>query len=103
MKKETFSSTWGFILTAAGSAIGLGNIWRFPYVLGQNGGAAFLLVYVLFMLLIALPVLISEFAIGRKAGLPVMAAFQKLAPGKKWYLIGFSGVFCAFFISSFLS
>lgn len=101
MAKEGFNSKVGAIAAAAGSAVGLGNIWRFPYVLGQNGGAAFLLVYVLFMLLIALPVLISEFAIGRKAGLPVMAAFQKLAPGKKWYLIGFSGVFCAFFISSF--
>lgn len=101
MAKEGFNSKAGAIAAAAGSAVGLGNIWRFPYVLGQNGGAAFLLVYIFFMLLIALPVLISEFAIGRKAGLPVMAAFQKLAPGKKWYLIGFSGVFCAFFISSF--
>ncbi len=101
MAKEGFNSKAGAIAAAAGSAVGLGNIWRFPYVLGQNGGAAFLLIYIFFMLLIALPVLISEFAIGRKAGLPVMAAFQKLAPGKKWYLIGFSGVFCAFFISSF--
>ncbi len=101
MAKEGFNSKVGAIAAAAGSAVGLGNIWRFPYVLGQNGGAAFLLVYIIFTLLIAMPVLISEFAIGRKAGLPVMAAFQKLAPGKKWYLIGFSGVFCAFFISSF--
>ncbi|MCQ2230216.1 MAG: sodium-dependent transporter [Bacteroidales bacterium] len=101
MEKEGFSSRAGAIAAAAGSAVGLGNIWRFPYVLGQNGGAAFLLVYVLFMLLIALPVLMSEFAIGRKAGLPVLDAFKSLAPGKKWYLIGFSGVLCAFVISSF--
>lgn len=101
MAKEGFNSKIGAIAAAAGSAVGLGNIWRFPYVLGQNGGAAFLLVYVLFMFLIALPVLMSEFAIGRKAGLPVMAAFRSLAPTKKWYLIGSSGVLCAFVISSF--
>ena len=96
--KEGFNSKIGAIAAAAGSAVGLGNVWRFPYVLGQNGGAAFLLVYVLFMLLIALPVLMSEFSIGRKAGLPVLGAFQTLAPGKKWYLIGFAGVLCAFVI-----
>ncbi|MCQ2230160.1 MAG: sodium-dependent transporter [Bacteroidales bacterium] len=101
MAKEGFNSKMGAIAAAAGSAVGLGNIWRFPYVLGQNGGAAFLLIYVLFMMLIAMPVLISEFAIGRKAGLPVLGAFKTLAPGKKWYLIGFSGVLCAFVISSF--
>lgn len=101
MAKEGFNSKMGAIAAAAGSAVGLGNIWRFPYVLGQNGGAAFLLIYVLFMILIALPVLLSEFAIGRKAGLPVLGAFKTLAPGKKWYLIGFSGVLCAFVISSF--
>jgi len=101
MAKEGFNSKMGAIAAAAGSAVGLGNIWRFPYVLGQNGGAAFLLIYVLFMMLIAMPVLISEFAIGRKAGLPVLGAFKELAPGKKWYFIGFSGVLCAFVISSF--
>lgn len=101
MAREGFNTRIGAIAAAAGSAVGLGNIWRFPYILGENGGAAFLLVYVLFMLLIALPVLLTEFAIGRKAGQPVMGAFLSLAPGKKWYLIGFMGVLCAFVISSF--
>lgn len=101
MAREGFNTRIGAIAAAAGSAVGLGNIWRFPYILGENGGAAFLLVYVLFMLLIALPVLITEFSIGRLAGQPVMGAFLTLAPGKKWYLIGFMGVLCAFVISSF--
>lgn len=101
MAKEGFSSKAGAIAAAAGSAIGLGNIWRFPYILGENGGAAFLLIYILFTILIASPVLLSEFAIGRMAGRPVTAAFKHLAPGKKWYYIGVSGVLCAFIILSF--
>lgn len=101
MAKEGFSSKAGAIAAAAGSAIGLGNIWRFPYVLGENGGAAFLLMYIIFTILIASPVLLSEFAIGRMSGKPVTAAFRALAPGKKWYYIGVSGVLCAFIILSF--
>lgn len=101
MAKEGFSSKAGAIAAAAGSAIGLGNIWRFPYVLGENGGAAFLLMYIIFTILIASPVLLSEFAIGRMSGKPVTAAFRTLAPGKKWYYIGVSGVLCAFIILSF--
>lgn len=101
MAKEGFSSKVGAIAAAAGSAVGLGNIWRFPYVLGENGGAAFLLVYIAFTILIASPVLLSEFAIGRMTGKPVTAAFKQLAPKKKWYYIGLSGVLCAFVILSF--
>ena len=67
MKRETFSSSWGFILTAAGSAIGLGNIWRFPYLCGQYGGLSFILVYLLILLLICNPLMVSEIAIGRTA------------------------------------
>ena len=65
MKKETFGSRWGFILTAAGSAIGLGNIWRFPYLCGQYGGLTFILVYLLVLLFICNPLMVSEIAIGR--------------------------------------
>lgn len=101
MAKEGFTSRFGAIVTAAGSAIGLGNIWRFPYILGENGGAAFLFIYILFTILIASPVLLSEFVIGRMAGKPVTAAFKDLAPKKKWYYIGISGVVCAFIILSF--
>lgn len=101
MQQDKFSSKIGTIAVAAGSAVGLGNIWRFPYVLGENGGAAFLLVYIFFTLVIALPVLLSEFVIGRKANKPVTAAFKTLAPNTKWYYIGLSGVICAFIILAF--
>ncbi len=82
--RDSFSSKFGVVAAAAGSAIGLGNIWRFPYVLGENGGGAFLLLYLFFVLLIGVPVMISEFLIGRKARLNVFGAFKKLAPGKPW-------------------
>lgn len=101
MKRDGFSTKMGAIAAAAGSAVGLGNIWRFPYVLGENGGAAFMLLYIFFTLVIALPVMMSEFAIGRMTGKPVTAAYMELAPRKKWYFIGLSGVFCAFIILSF--
>lgn len=101
MAREVFNSKMGAIAAAAGSAVGLGNIWRFPYVLGENGGGAFLFVYILFTFLIAVPILLSELAIGRRAGKPVLGAFKALAPGTKWHLIGYSGVFCAFLILSF--
>lgn len=101
MQKDEFNTKIGAIAAAAGSAVGLGNIWRFPYVLGENGGAAFLLVYIGFTLLIAMPVLLTELSIGRMAGTSVIAAYKKLAPRRKWYLIGVGGVICAFFILSF--
>lgn len=101
MKQEGFSTKVGAIAAAAGSAVGLGNMWRFPYVMGENGGAAFLIMYVLFTLLIAMPVLLAEFSIGRMTGKPVTSAFRSLAPTKKWYLIGFMGVVCAFIIMAF--
>lgn len=76
MKKENFSSTWGFILTAAGSAIGLGNIWRFPYLCGQYGGLSFILVYLLILLLICNPLMVSEIAIGRTSKSNCVDAYQ---------------------------
>ncbi len=99
--RDSFSGKFGIIAAAAGSAIGLGNIWRFPYVLGENGGGAFLLVYLLFVIMIGVPVMISELLIGRKAQLNVFGAFRKLAPGKPWYLIGVMGVGAAFLILGF--
>lgn len=103
MSHDVFNSKFGAIAAAAGSAVGLGNIWRFPYILGENGGGAFLIIYIIFTVAIALPILLSEFATGRKAAKPVIGAYKKLAPGTKWYFIGLSGVFCAFFILSFYS
>lgn len=99
--RDSFSGKFGIIAAAAGSAIGLGNIWRFPYVLGENGGGAFLLVYLLFVISIGVPVMISEFLIGRKSQLNVFGAFRKLAPERPWYLIGVMGVGAAFLILGF--
>jgi NSS family neurotransmitter:Na+ symporter len=99
--RDSFSSRFGVIAAAAGSAIGLGNIWRFPYVLGENGGGAFLLIYLVFIAAIGIPVMMSEFVIGRNAQLNPVGAFKKIAPGKKWHLIGMLGVVTAFIILSF--
>jgi len=99
--RDSFSTKFGVIAAAAGSAIGLGNIWRFPYETGVNGGGAFLVVYLVCILLIGLPVMISEFLIGRSAQRNPFGAFKSLAPGKPWYLIGLMGVVAAFMILAF--
>jgi len=100
-ERDSFSSKFGVIAAAAGSAIGLGNIWRFPYVAGENGGGAFLLIYLIFIAAIGIPVMMSEFVIGRSALLNPVGAFVKLAPGRRWYLIGLLGVVTAFIILAF--
>ena len=102
-ERESFSSTFGIIVATAGSAIGLGNIWRFPYVTGENGGGAFLLIYLLFVFGIGVPVMLSEMIIGRKAGANALGAFKKLVPGSLWWLIGLMGVVAAFIILAFYS
>jgi NSS family neurotransmitter:Na+ symporter len=102
-ERGNFGSKFGVIAAAAGSAVGLGNIWRFPYVAGENGGGAFLLVYLGFILLIGIPVMLSELSIGRSAQLNAFGSFKKLAPGKPWYLIGLLGIVAAFVILSFYS
>jgi len=99
--RDSFTSKFGIIAAAAGSAIGLGNIWRFPYVLGENGGGAFLFIYLAFVLGIGIPVMLSEFIIGRSTQRNPIGAFLKLAPGKPWFLIGIMGVGAAFMILSF--
>lgn len=101
--RGSFGSKFGVIAAAAGSAVGLGNIWRFPYVAGENGGGAFLLIYIGFILLIGIPVMLTELSIGRKAQLNALGSFKKLAPGKPWYLVGFMGIVAAFVILSFYS
>ncbi len=89
MKRDTFQSRIGFILVAAGCAIGIGNVWRFPYVAGQNGGGLFVAVYLLFLLLMGLPVLTMELAVGRASKLSAVRAYEKLEPkGSKWHLHG---------------
>lgn len=96
--RENFGSKIGAILATAGSAVGLGNVWRFPIETGRNGGAAFILIYLGCILLLGLPLMISEFLIGRSTQSNTARAFQKLAPGTQWKWIGRLGVFTAFFI-----
>ena len=96
-----WSSKIGFILASAGAAIGLGAIWKFPYVVGMNGGGAFLLLFIAFTLLIGLPMLISEFLIGRSTGKEAVTAYEKLAPKSVWTWVGKLGVFACFLLLSF--
>jgi NSS family neurotransmitter:Na+ symporter len=98
--RGNFSGRIGFILAAAGSAVGLGNIWRFPYLAGQNGGAAFLFFYLICVFLLCYPVLIGEIAIGRATGTNAFGAYLKLG-GKRWSILGMFGIFVAIFILSF--
>ena len=93
----------GFILAASGSAIGLGNIWRFPYTVGQYGGGAFVLVYLAFVLLIGVPVILAELSLGRNTTRATVGAFKKLAPGSWWPWVGGLGVLTGFGILSFYS
>ena len=102
-QRVTFGSKLGVILATVGCAVGLGNIWRFPYMLGSNGGAAFLLVYLLCILLLGLPVMITEFFIGRHSHRNAAGAFKIMAPGTKWSIIGYNGVLAAFLILGFYS
>lgn len=98
MKKESFSSSWGFVLTAAGSAIGLGNIWRFPYLCGQYGGLSFILIYLLILLLICNPLMVSEIAIGRTSKSNCVDAYKVIGAqiGLKYpQLWSFFGGWCA--------
>ena len=79
-QRETFKSRLGFLLLSAGCAIGIGNVWRFPYVVGQNGGGAFVLFYVLFLAIMGVPVLSMEFAVGRASRKSPVKAYQQLEP-----------------------
>ena len=102
LQREQWGSRIGFILAAAGSAIGLGNIWRFPYLVGKNGGAAFVAVYLLISLFIGLPVMMAEFAIGRAAQKSPVMAFKALKVNPFWSVIGWLAVFAGgFFTLSF--
>lgn len=101
--RDSFGSKFGVIAATAGSAIGLGNIWRFPYIAGENGGGAFLLIYLGFILLIGIPVMISELSIGRATQRNPFGAFKILKPGSKWFWIGVMGIAAAFMINAFYS
>ena len=102
-KRDTFSSKLGLLMAVIASAVGLGCIWRFPYLLGENGGGAFLLLYLIFMLLIGMPVMIAEFVIGRKGQRNTFRSFKELSPKSHWYIIGLGGIFASALILSFYS
>lgn len=102
MERETWGGKMGFWLAAAGSAIGLGNIWRFPYLTGANGGAAFVFIYLLIVLTIGFSVMLAEFTIGRHTNLNAVGAFQKLKGGP-WQIAGWLGVIAGFVILSYYS
>jgi NSS family neurotransmitter:Na+ symporter len=97
--REQWGSKIGFILAASGSAVGLGNIWRFPYLTGQNGGGAFILIYLAFAIFIGISVMIAEFAIGRRTKLAAVGAYKSYSD--KWTFAGAIGVVSAFFIMGF--
>ena len=102
-KRDGFGSKIGIIAAAAGSAIGLGNIYRFPCELGNNGGAAFLLVYLAVVIFLGIPVMLSELVIGRRSQSNAVGAFKKLAPKSAWPIVGYMGVLCGFIIFAFYS
>ena len=92
-KRESFSSRLGFLLISAGCAIGLGNVWRFPYITGKYGGAAFVLVYLLFLVIMGLPVMVMEFSVGRASQKSIALSFNALEPkGTKWHIYSWFGI-----------
>ena len=91
----------GVVLATAGSAVGLGNIWRFPFEAGRNGGSAFILIYIGCVLLLGIPCILAEFMVGRRTHANPVEAFRKLSPGGHWYAIGLLGVFTGFCINAF--
>ena len=101
LERASFSSKLGVILATAGSAVGLGNIWRFPYMTGQNGGAVFIMIYIICVLLLGIPCMISEFIIGRHGQANTARSFRKLSGGTPWMFIGYMGVLTGFLISSY--
>ena len=101
LERASFGSKLGVILATAGSAVGLGNIWRFPYMTGQNGGAVFIMIYVFCVLLLGIPCMISEFIIGRHGQANTARAFRIMSGDTVWSLIGYMGVLTGFLISGY--
>lgn len=99
--RGSFGSKLGVILATAGSAVGLGNIWRFPYMTGQNGGAAFILIYLACIFLLGIPGMVGEFIIGRHSAANAARSYSNLSGGKPWGLIGYMGVFTSMIILGF--
>ncbi|MCP4131594.1 MAG: sodium-dependent transporter [bacterium] len=102
-KREQWGTKIGFVFAAAGSAVGLGNIWKFPYETGNHGGAAYVLIYLVFVILLGLPIMMSELLIGRRTRKDPVGAFKTMFEGKSWTWVGYLGVLSGFFILSFYS
>lgn len=103
MKRDSFGSRFGALVAMAGSAVGLGNLWRFPYLVGENGGAAFIIVYIVMVFLICLPIFISEFVIGRRGQKNAYAAFRDLSGGSAWRWIGLITIIVPMIVLSYYS
>ena len=102
MERERFSSRIGFILISAGCAIGLGNVWRFPYITGKYGGAAFVLIYLFFLIVMGLPIMVMEFAVGRASQKSIALSFNVLEKkGAKWHLYRYVGIAGNFLLMMF--
>lgn len=101
--RENFGSRFGALVAMAGSAVGLGNLWRFPYLVGENGGAAFIIVYILLSFLICLPIFVSEFVIGRRSQKNAYAAFRDLSGGSEWRWVGLFTVIVPLIVLSYYS
>lgn len=100
-EREHFGSKLGVIMASAGSAIGLGNIWKFPYEAGKNGGAAFIIIYLGAIVLVGMAIMIAEYVVGRRGGMNAVGSFKKLAPKSLWWITGMMGVVAAVAILSF--
>ena len=103
MSRDSFGSRFGALVAMAGSAVGLGNLWRFPYLVGENGGAAFIIIYILMVFLICLPIFISEFVIGRRSQKNAFAAFRDLSRGSAWKWVGLFTVIVPLVVLSYYS
>ncbi len=101
LERANFGSKLGVILATAGSAVGLGNVWRFPYMAGENGGAVFIIIYIACVLVLGIPCMISEFIIGRHGQANTARAYSKIAEGKPWALIGYMSVLTGFLITGY--
>lgn len=100
-ERINFGSKLGMVLATAGSAVGLGNVWRFPYMTGQNGGAAFIIIYVCCVLLLGIPCMVSEFIIGRHGAANTARAYSRMSHGSAWKYVGFMGVLTGFLITGY--
>lgn len=103
MRRDSFGSRFGALVALAGSAVGLGNLWRFPYLVGENGGAAFIIIYIVFVFLICLPIFISEFIVGRRSQKNAFAAFRDLSGGSGWRWVGLMTVIVPVIVTSYYS